>query len=137
MDKSALEHAKTFHGHLGPFAVLGRMMGECAVRLLGGKRHFGIRTVVRCPDRPPPSCIVDGLQLSTGCTMGKRNIELIPDSEIVVTVIREEPPGKVVLTPVAETLEHARKILAEEGDEAAAHWLYEQPEERVFTYAVE
>ena len=137
MDKSVLDQAKEFHGHLGPFAILGRMMGDRAVQLLGGKRHFGIRTVVRCPDAPPPSCIVDGLQVSTGCTMGKRNIELIPDDEIVVTVVCDDPPKRVVLRPVMQTIEEARRILREETDEAAALWLCEQPEERVLTYVVE
>ena len=137
MDKSVLDQAREFHGHLGPFAILGRMMGDRAVLLLDGRRHFGIRTIVRCPDAPPPSCIVDGLQVSTGCTMGKRNIELIPDSEIVVTVICDDPPRQVTLRPVTETIEKAGQILREESDEAAARWLWEQPEDRVFTYVLE
>jgi len=132
-----LDRAREFHGHLGPYAVLGWMIGRRAVELLGGKRHFGIHTMVRCPDAPPPSCVVDGLQTSTGCTMGKRNIELIPDTDILVTVSCSEPPKQIVFQPVRETIEQASKIMREESDEVAAYWLWEQPEERVFTYTVE
>ncbi len=136
MNESILDKAKEFHGHLGPYAILGWKIGLRAVELLGGKRYFGIHTTVRCPDAPPPSCMVDGLQMSTGCTMGKRNIELIPSDEIVVTVRRSEPPAEVVFRPVGETIEQAEKILREQGDEAAARWLWEQPDENVFTYTL-
>jgi formylmethanofuran dehydrogenase subunit E len=38
---------------------------------------------VRVEPRPPRSCVVDGIQFSTGCTMGKGNIEIEPDREAI------------------------------------------------------
>lgn len=63
-----------FHGHIGPFVVLGARLGEHAVTTHKIPRYFGIDVKVECPAGPPPTCIIDGLQLATGATMGKGNI---------------------------------------------------------------
>jgi len=47
VNESILDKAKEFHGHLGPYAILGWKIGLRAVELLGGKRYFGIHTTVR------------------------------------------------------------------------------------------
>jgi formylmethanofuran dehydrogenase subunit E len=72
--RKILETAIDFHGHLGPYLVLGLRMGELAIAKLRCKKHFGIRVLVKGAVDRPKSCIVDGLQLSTGCTYGKGNI---------------------------------------------------------------
>ena len=64
-----------FHGHLGPFLILGLKAGLIANSLLG-KDCFKTRAVVMTNPLPPFSCFVDGVQFATGCTMGKGNIEL-------------------------------------------------------------
>jgi formylmethanofuran dehydrogenase subunit E len=82
MDKEySIEDLAAFHGHLGPFIVLGYRMGRYA------KRHFcsdpfQMSVAVYCSAVPPESCIADGIQIGSGCTLGKRNIEIIADSEI-------------------------------------------------------
>ncbi|NSW55541.1 MAG: formylmethanofuran dehydrogenase [Armatimonadetes bacterium] len=65
---------RAFHGHLGPYVFAGMRMGKYAVARLKADPHFGVEADVFCPDAPPPSCAIDGIQFSTGCTMGKRNI---------------------------------------------------------------
>lgn len=65
---------RAFHGHLGPYVVAGYRMGKLALERLSADPHFGIKTDVWAPGAPPPSCFIDGLQLSTGCTLGKQNI---------------------------------------------------------------
>ncbi|OPX80725.1 MAG: FmdE, Molybdenum formylmethanofuran dehydrogenase operon [Methanosaeta sp. PtaB.Bin087] len=66
-----------FHGHLGPFLVLGIRMGLFALRDLGSSGHKEIGATVKTGTIPPISCLVDGIQISTGCTMGKGNIETV------------------------------------------------------------
>jgi len=63
-----------FHGHLGPYLVLGYRAGELALEKLSAERHFGIEVTVHCPENPPPRCFIDGIQLSTGATFGKNNL---------------------------------------------------------------
>ena len=62
-----------FHGHLGPYALLGYRMGQVANRELGAAGK-GKSAVVFTGLKPPTSCLVDGIQLSSGCTLGKGNI---------------------------------------------------------------
>ncbi|MBM3314357.1 formylmethanofuran dehydrogenase [candidate division WOR-3 bacterium] len=74
--ETALRAAARFHGHLGPWLVLGLRAGAFAVRKLGGT-PFERRATVWCPEAPPCSCFLDGVQLSSGCTLGKANIHHI------------------------------------------------------------
>jgi formylmethanofuran dehydrogenase subunit E len=70
-------YIKTFHGHLGPYLVLGFRMGRIALRELDSEGHFGLSVVVHSRLEPPASCLIDGVQLGSGCTLGKRNIEIV------------------------------------------------------------
>lgn len=62
------------HGHLGPFMVAGLRMGRLALRLLSHPGYHGIRAEVDAGTTPPVSCLIDGIQVSTGCTPGKGNL---------------------------------------------------------------
>lgn len=75
--KELIERGTEFHGHLGPFLVLGIRMGLLALKDLGSSGHKEIGATVRTGTTPPISCLVDGIQISTGCTMGKGNIETV------------------------------------------------------------
>jgi formylmethanofuran dehydrogenase subunit E len=70
---SMLRQAARFHGHLGPWLVLGMQAGAYARRKLATS-PFELSARVFCPPRTPYTCFVDGVQFSSGCTMGKGNI---------------------------------------------------------------
>jgi len=70
-----LERAVEFHGHGGPMMVVGLRMGLAALRRLEAPGWFGLRCVAMLRWGPPDS-VIDGIQVSTGCTMGKRNMEV-------------------------------------------------------------
>ena len=70
-----LKKAADFHGHLGPYLVLGLRMGNLAMANLKCKKYFGIRAEVEGALQKPKSCLVDGIQVTTGCTYGKGNIQ--------------------------------------------------------------
>lgn len=76
-----LKTIENFHGHLGPYAVLGYKMGRIACGKLGSD-PFDKHVTVFTGTTPPISCLVDGIQLGSGCTLGKGNIsvknELLP-----------------------------------------------------------
>ena len=72
--KLSLEEAEKFHGHLGPYLVIGMRIGEYAMEQLGITPYFDLKVEVECPPKPPVRCLVDGLQLVTGATYGKANI---------------------------------------------------------------
>ncbi|MCX6655643.1 MAG: FmdE family protein [Candidatus Bathyarchaeota archaeon] len=70
------EKASEFHGHGGLFMAAGLRMGLLALKKLDSKGWFGIRCVARLHWSPSDSCVIDGLQVSTGCTMGKHNLSV-------------------------------------------------------------
>jgi len=76
-----LKTIENFHGHLGPYAVLGYKMGRIACEKLGSD-PFDKHVTVFTGTTPPISCLVDGIQIGSGCTLGKGNIsvknELLP-----------------------------------------------------------
>ena len=71
-----LKSGVDFHGHLGPYLVLGLRMGRHAVLKLRPERLHEMTATVWTWNMPPQSCVLDGIQVSSGCTFGKRNIKL-------------------------------------------------------------
>jgi len=77
-----LERAKEFSGQAGPYLAVGLRMGERALKRLGCEKHTGMTIQVECIPKAPYCFLLDGLQLSSGCTLGNRSIEFIPSSRI-------------------------------------------------------
>jgi formylmethanofuran dehydrogenase subunit E len=124
-----LERAKEFHGHLGPFLVLGLRMGEKAIDLLGANKYFGLEATVFSPIEPPERCIADGIQLSTGCTFGKGNIEIVPSRRLALFLHRGDKGVRVEVRE--EEIEKIREWL-KEGEEIAVSNLLQIPDEELF-----
>lgn len=78
----SLKEAVKFHGHLGPYLILGILAGEYGLKKIKAKKYFGLEIKVWGADKKPKSCLIDGLQLSTGATYGKDNIRKFPGSLI-------------------------------------------------------
>lgn len=71
-----VERGIKLHGHAGPYLNLGIRMGLLALDRLDAKGYFDLVTEVELSYNTPTSCLIDGLQISTGCTMGKGNIKV-------------------------------------------------------------
>ncbi|WP_174590506.1 formylmethanofuran dehydrogenase subunit E family protein [Methanocella conradii] len=98
LDKDyTIEDLAAFHGHLGPYIVLGYRMGRY-VRRYFCMDPFKMNAVVYCSCNPPQSCIADGVQIGSGCTLGKRNIELVKSNEVKCEFLSDGK--KLVLRPV-------------------------------------
>jgi hypothetical protein len=85
-DPDWLVRTCTFHGHLGPWVTVGAMIGRDAVARLDTPGHWKLEVVCWMPperQRTPFSCILDGLQATSGATMGKRNLRFDYDPRIV------------------------------------------------------
>jgi formylmethanofuran dehydrogenase subunit E len=71
--REVVRDAARFHGHLGPFLVLGVKMGLAVVNSLG---KDGLEGKVAVRLVPPFSCVIDGVQFSTHCTVGNRRLSV-------------------------------------------------------------
>ncbi len=65
-----------FHTHLGPYLIVGARMAETAINRLGFD-PFIMKVVAHTGINPPISCMIDGIQFISGCTLGKGNITVI------------------------------------------------------------
>jgi len=72
-----IENAAKLHGHLGPFLVIGVRMGDLAKRYLevDDKSSRRLEVSIKTPLSTPFSCVIDGIQASTSCTVGNRKLK--------------------------------------------------------------
>lgn len=78
-----IEKAVDFHGHLGPFLVIGVRIGLIGLRELGLKKSTETPHVTALLEYSVPfSCVLDGLQVTTGCTFGNQKLTLKNSSGI-------------------------------------------------------
>jgi formylmethanofuran dehydrogenase subunit E len=75
LDEEPLLMLERFHGHLGPYVVLGYRMGRLARKALD-VGAFDLSAEVFTGTEPPLSCLVDGVQVGSSCTLGKGNIQV-------------------------------------------------------------
>ncbi len=68
-----------FHGHLGVYSIVGAKMGIKA-REIFGVGPDQLEVVSFAGTRPPYSCLNDGIQVSTGATLGQGTISVAGDS---------------------------------------------------------
>jgi pyrimidine-specific ribonucleoside hydrolase len=64
-----------FHGHLGVFSIVGAKMGIKARELFGVGADL-LEVTSYAGTKPPYSCLNDGIQVSTGATLGMGTIHL-------------------------------------------------------------
>jgi formylmethanofuran dehydrogenase subunit E len=126
---SELENLKKFHGHLGPYAVIGFRMGNIAVEKLGagGKE---LKCVVRTGINPPISCIIDGIQFSSSCTLGKGNIK-VEDKGVAEALFSKED-RRIKMKLKEDIKNRIDKEMSRENEEKLSLWVYEMDEEKLF-----
>jgi len=119
-----LEALKRFHGHLGPYAVVGYRMGLIA------RQRFPQRiyAVLHSGTKRPLSCLADGVQMSSCCTLGKGNITLREDGEAVaefsdgtghlLIALRPEVRARIEAETTHDTEESISLDLHHAGDDA-------------------
>ncbi len=77
MDRALLDMGIAFHGHKCPAMPLGMRAGLAAMAALGVGRAKNKELFCLCETGSAHAtmCFVDGVQIATGCTYGKSNIE--------------------------------------------------------------
>jgi len=132
-----LRKAIDWHGHFGPFLVLGVKMGIIGIRELEAiKGNPKLRVTVMTKPSVPFSCVIDGVQAATQCTLGNRKLRLrnSPKSVSAKFQILEGNTVTVTLNPAKQ--EELEKLLSEharsEEIEKIAHNVVSMPEKELF-----
>lgn len=79
---------------------------------------------------PPRSCFMDGIQITTGCTMGKHNIELRDGDSLIVTFTQDDQQLTLYVKP--DFLKEFSKIMSMEDSKKTALSLVDRPIEDLF-----
>ena len=127
---------RNFHGHLGPFVVLGYRMGSLALDETGSSGHFGISAEVHSVLEPPRSCLIDGVQLGSGCTLGKRNISIESFDGPPFAVFRTEGGTTMTIRLLPGIPAMVKKYVDSEGVEQAGMKIWEMDESELFEISV-
>jgi formylmethanofuran dehydrogenase subunit E len=97
-----LKKAEDFHGHLGPFLVIGVRAGLIGLeRLKAKKGDPSLSAVVMLKHSVPFSCVLDGVQITTGCTIGNKRLTLEDSSGIAVRLEKNYGNVEIAINLVA------------------------------------
>jgi inosine-uridine nucleoside N-ribohydrolase len=130
-----LRRVTAFHGHLGPYVVLGYRMGLLARARTGTGGYFDITAEPTTRGTPPESCFVDGVQLGSGATTGKGNLRpAVKDGPPRATFVGTN--GRRVTLELAPTLvPWIRASIAQHGVGPTGLWIFAAPTETLFVTA--
>lgn len=130
-----LLRAVEFHGHLGPYLVLGLKAGLFANKVLG-RDPMKTEALIKIKITPPESCFADGVQFSSGCTFGKGNISLIKGKGLQVTFKKNNQ--KLALKLKKEIIEEINSLPSkEEAWEDLARDFYQRKIREIFEVVLE
>lgn len=121
-----LKLLKKFHGHLGPYVVVGYRMGGLARDKLEGK----LKAICFTGTKTPLSCIVDGVQFSSSCTLGKGNITVLEAGDARVQFMDEKHLMEVSL--LEDIRESINKSMSRDTEELLAVTIFYEPETDLF-----
>ncbi|MCK4424785.1 hypothetical protein KAU93_03790 [Candidatus Bathyarchaeota archaeon] len=130
-----IEKGAEFHGHLGPFLVLGIRTGLIGLRELGAPRKFGqMNVTARLKLSVPFSCIIDGIQVVTKCTVGNRMLKLENSQRGIAVHFRLRNSDKALTVYVnPEVVKHLMNKFSEGVSNEELAWkIASLPESQLF-----
>ncbi len=109
--KEWLEFGQKFHGHKCPAMPNGLRAAEAAMNKLGVERTGDgfLHAIVEIGENHCATCFADGVQVMTGCTFGKGNIERAHKGKWGLTLIDKRTNRAVRVTPKAEAMMQTKK----------------------------
>ena len=81
-----------FHGHRCPMSTMGARMGMAAMEALGLTKADQFIVEARCFAR---NCALDGVQFTTGCTLGNGNISFEDAGKTLLALRRRDGSREV------------------------------------------
>lgn len=133
--------AVDFHGHLGPFLVLGVRMGLIGLRELQTNRgdlKLLATAILEC--RVPFSCTIDGVQVVTQCTVGNGRLQINNAKSRFAVRFQRVQKKKVTVTLKPAKFEELKNALPKTARSykniQLARRIASLPEEELFTVEI-
>ena len=137
---ATINAARKLHGHLGPFLVIGVRMGEAAIKNLNltGNERLDLRVNVKVPLQTPFSCLLDGIQIATTCTVGNQRLK-IENAETIQATFTTQKEAETLKITINESLSEQLKQKQTQNKltEELALEIAEMPENQLFNITLE
>jgi len=135
---SIINKAVDFHGHIGPFLVIGIRMGLIGLRELETTPdNAKLRSAISVERVVPFSCAIDGIQVVTKCTIGNTKLQLKKASKTISTDFQIPGGRHVTVTLKPDKLMELKKALPTDISSyetiKLARLVAALPEEKLFT----
>ena len=121
-----LEQIRYFHGHLGPIVIFGYRMGKIA----RAARTKDAHAFVYCGSSPPMSCLIDGIQMTSGCTLGKNNIEVAGEGEL--KAVFKYKNGTTLTIKVRKEVEILNEGITHDNEDERSIKAFEMSDDELF-----
>jgi formylmethanofuran dehydrogenase subunit E len=106
ISKELFQAGLLLHGHKCPAMPMGLRVGQAALEKLGVERATDgqLMALVELGDAHCATCFADGIQMATGCTFGKGNIQKLNYGKFGLTLIDKKSGRSVRVTPKAQVM---------------------------------
>lgn len=106
-----LEFGQKFHGHKCPAMPNGLRVAAAAMNALGVERtgDSALHAILDLGENHCATCFADGVQVITGCTLGKGNITKTHKGKWALTLIDKKTSRAVRVTPSAQAMQANKK----------------------------
>jgi len=133
-----LRAATDLHGHFGPFLTLGVRMGLVGLRELGTKEgDTQLHVTVTLEYTLPFSCILDGVQTATKCTVGNKRLTWKESRDIGALFVLENSGRQVEVSVNSAVVQGLiRRLAKKPPDEKVGKLalnIASRPEEELFS----
>ena len=100
--RKQLKEAGELHGHLGAFLVIGIRIGETAKQILKVQKQKNreLHASIKVPLQTPFSCILDGIQSTTHCTIGNQRLNVKNSRRTITAQFRPTASDKTLTITV-------------------------------------
>lgn len=106
ISQELLQASFLLHGHKCPAMPMGLKVGLAALEKLGvGRAQDGqLMALVELGEAHCATCFADGVQMATGCTFGKGNIQKLHYGKFGLTLIDKKNQRSVRVVPKAQVM---------------------------------
>jgi len=133
--KTAIYNAQKLHGHLGPFLVIGVRMGKLAETNLNINvtENSKLEVSAKVPLVTPFSCILDGIQTTTQCTVGNQRLKM-ENSQKEIAADFKLPDNTMTVSVNQQVVDELMSKISEGASNEELAWeIASMSENRLFT----
>lgn len=130
----AIRSAEKLHGHLGPFLVIGVRIGKTAKQMLSIKGNGKLQAEAKIPLLTPFSCVLDGIQATTSCTIGNQKLRIKNSKKEIAVSFTVDSAKAIKISVKPEIVKKLMNKISEgASNEELAREIARMPEDMLFT----